>query len=101
MATRDGAVRVFEVGPGEALAVELAQAGVAAALDALRAGGYARPTDEQFRQIAHRVTREALAAGVAIHATKAEFSDDELDDAAQVTAHEAVCAVLGAPPAVN
>jgi hypothetical protein len=101
MATRDGAVRVFEVSAGEGLAVQLAQAGIAAAVEALRAGGYARPTDAQFREIAHRVTREALAAGLLIPEAMPEITDDELDAAAQLTGHEAVRNVLGTPPRMN
>jgi hypothetical protein len=98
VATRDRSVRVVQVTAGEALAAQLTEAGISAAADALRSGGYQRPTDEQYKRIADHVTRAALAAGLAIHAAGARYTDDELDQAALVTAHEVVREVLGPPP---
>jgi hypothetical protein len=99
-AKADGKVRYVRITRGEALGAQLAQTATAAALETLRIGGY-RPTQEQLADLARRVTREALAAGILIVECGADFADEEFDSAAEVTAHAAVREILGPPPRMN
>lgn len=96
MATRDSSAKVIQVGPGEALAVQLGQRATAAAAEALRTGCYPEPTPEAFRRIAAIVSAEALAAGHAL-CGHPEITDEALDEAADLTGRQAVVAVLGPP----
>lgn len=95
MATEVKAVRISA---DEALAVQLAEYASRAAAAALRAGGYPRPTREQFQRIASAVAAEALAAALLVPGNLPGITDAQLDAAAELTGWAAVCEVLGPPP---
>ena len=96
MATRNATARVVQVGPAEVLALQLAQAATLAAVDALHAGRYPKPSREAFRRIAAVVSQEALVAGLVL-CTHPEITDAALDEAAELTGRAAVVAVMGPP----
>jgi hypothetical protein len=96
MATSDQRTKIVQVGPGEVLALQLAQAATLAAAEALRAGRYPEPSREAFQRIARIVSQEALAAGLML-CTHPEISDETLDEAAELTGRVAVVEVMGPP----
>jgi hypothetical protein len=97
MATSDLRAKVVQVGPGEALALQLAQRATLAATAALHAGRYPQPSAEQFRRIAAIVSGEALLAGLALAGHPEDATDDQLDEAADRTGGAAVVEVMGPP----
>lgn len=97
MATHDAKARLVQVGPVEVLALELTRLAVVAAAEALHAGGYRPPSEEEFRRISAALSREALA-GAALVGPDASVTDDRLQEAAQVTGCQVVAEVLGPPP---
>lgn len=98
MATSDGKVRLVQVSPGEALALQLALHAAAAAGSAARELGYPMPTEDQWKRIGRRISQEALAAGLALMLPGASRpTDEDLDQAAELTALAAVREVLGSP----
>lgn len=84
----------------EVMSLALGEAALQGAVESIRAGGYPKPTDEQFVRLGRMIAVETLAMPHLV-SDMATASVDQLEGAARDLGALVVAQVLGPPPRAN